>query len=128
MAEAMLSAAQSFPCEPSAVAASRRWVADVLSMWRTPSSTIDDVVLLVSELATNAVEHARSRFTVSISESELRFRVSVEDRDPRRPSLRRSGVVDLRGHGLQLVDALSHAWGTESIEGDGKLVWFEVWA
>jgi anti-sigma regulatory factor (Ser/Thr protein kinase) len=122
----MLSAARSFPCTPSSVAAARHWVADVLSPGWNGSSTTDDVVFLVSELASNAIVHAGSPFTVRISESGVRLRVSVADHDPTRPQLRRPTSDDMRGRGLQCVAALAASWGTELIEGDGKAVWFEV--
>ncbi|MEA2195943.1 MAG: Histidine kinaselike ATPase domain [Solirubrobacteraceae bacterium] len=45
----------------------RRWVRGVLSTWRVTPTVIDDVVLLVSELATNAVQHAGTVFEVALT-------------------------------------------------------------
>lgn len=74
---------RSFEPEPDQVRAARHFVIDSLRGW---ARTSDDVPLLVSELATNAVLHARSEFEVAVAVTEQRIRVEVSDRNPRLPS------------------------------------------
>jgi anti-sigma regulatory factor (Ser/Thr protein kinase) len=83
------------------------------------------VELLVSELATNAVRHARTSFEVAIWVGS-KTRVEVSDGSPVPP--RRSvgpGSGDEGGRGLILVDRLALAWGFH-LTGHGKTVWFEA--
>lgn len=86
---------------------------------------IDTCVLLVSELATNAVLHARTPFTVTI-ERDPELRVEVHDGDARLPHARDFGPESASGRGLQLVEALARRSGTVSDAGGGKSVWFEL--
>lgn len=95
-------------------------------MWRTPSLIVEDAVLLTSELATNAVRHARSAFDVALTEQDGCLRVSVGDDHPDLPTLREKPSVAVDGHGLRLVQSLSNDWGAEPVPGVGKVVWFEV--
>lgn len=81
--------------------------------------------LLASELATNAVMHANSAFTLSADVGADRLRVEVEDGSSRMPTLRRIPLQAIGGRGLHLVDVLSSRWGAEPL-GGGKRVWFEL--
>ena len=83
------------------------------------------VTLLVSELATNAVVHAGSDFTVAVSARPDAVRVEVGDASPVAPARREPGTAAFGGRGLLLVDAIASAWGTEPL-GDGKVVWAEL--
>nr|WP_042440743.1 ATP-binding protein [Streptacidiphilus albus] len=86
----------------------------------------EDVLLLVSELVTNACLHAGGPTELALHGTAGRLRVAVSDRSeqppvPRTPhSAARPG-----GHGLHLVDRLTSRWGTEPRPG-GKTVWLEV--
>jgi anti-sigma regulatory factor (Ser/Thr protein kinase) len=86
-----------------------------------------DATLLVSEVVTNAVRHARSDLVLRASMNWGRLRVSVEDREggtlPRPGSS--PGEEAESGWGLLLVEALSEAWGVETTPG-GKRVWFDL--
>ncbi|WP_328814405.1 ATP-binding protein [Nonomuraea cypriaca] len=90
----------------------------------------DDVVLLTSELATNAVLHTGSgaggSFTVTVTSSETAVRVHVADSgSDGPPCVCRTSTQSTSGRGLPLVEALSHRWGF--IREDGSTtVWFEV--
>ena len=84
-----------------------------------------DVGLVVAELATNAVVHARSGFVLTISVRGDRVRVAVRDDSPAAPDLRQPAALDTRGRGLRLVAALSCNWGAEP-DGPGKVVWAEL--
>jgi anti-sigma regulatory factor (Ser/Thr protein kinase) len=82
--------------------------------------------LAVSELATNAVLHARTPFTVAVRRTPSgRVRVEVADVSPAPVQLRRFGVSATTGRGLALVASVSHDWGVEVAERAGKTVWFE---
>ncbi len=104
----------------------RRWVREVLSTWRVTSTVIDDVVLLVSELATNAVQHAGTVFEVALTLPPGRVRASVADDNPSLPQPRSPRPSAVSGRGLKMVRSLSVGWGAEPVSGDGKVVWFEV--
>jgi hypothetical protein len=92
--------------------------------------------LLISELVTNAVCHARTtagqvtEVTVRVTGCSELVRVEVydQDPDPLPPTpLLPAGLDDLRegGMGLRLVAELATAWGSKLV-GPGKMVWFEV--
>lgn len=93
-----------------------------------PTDFVDSVVLMVSELATNAVLHAHSQFEVSIDcddEGVVVVRVSDQGRGEAEP--RNPRVTDLNGRGLQIVRALSDEWGVhEPTAMWHKSVWFSL--
>ena len=95
-----------------------------------PHSVRDDVLLLVTELVTNAVRHAgvgkdRS-LHVKVRRHERRLRVDVVDPGdgfdlaPHGPVPRGTG-----GFGLLLVERIAESWGVARGEG-GTCVWFEL--
>ena len=86
----------------------------------------EQAVLLVSELVTNAVLHARTRFTVEVEVVDDTARVSVEDSSPLPPAVRTFSDLAGSGRGLHLVEALASRWGVDSRDGAGKRVWFEL--
>lgn len=85
----------------------------------------DVAQLLVTELVTNAVVHARSEVCVGVSCSGPRIRVEVADDCPLPPRPRVPGLDDTTGRGLLLVEALAAAWGSDATDA-GKTVWFEL--
>ncbi|EFC83311.1 SpoIIE family protein phosphatase [Parafrankia sp. EUN1f] len=92
-------------------------------------SSLDDAILLVSEVVTNAVLHARSDLVLRATLEPGRLRISVEDREGSalpRPGDESTDQIDAEhGWGLLLVEALAQAWGVETTP-DGKRVWFEM--
>ncbi|WP_224278034.1 ATP-binding protein [Streptomyces sp. LS1784] len=87
----------------------------------------EDVLLMVSELVTNACLHAPGGpRELRLNWDGTRLRVEVRDDSPVAPRLRVStDPARPGGHGLRLVDRLARAWGSLP-EGEGKLVWLEV--
>ena len=85
----------------------------------------DLAVLLISELATNAVLHARTDFVVSVRIEDRRVRVEVQDANERPPVIGHTPPEATSGRGLHLVQSLSSSWGVEG-RPEGKIVWFEV--
>ncbi|MET7694408.1 ATP-binding SpoIIE family protein phosphatase [Streptomyces sp. NPDC005483] len=91
----------------------------------------DDLVLIASELVTNALIHAGSDVDLRLRVSGDRVRLEVRDSDSDPPiptaySLTDEGSARAEhGRGLYLVDALAHTWNT-SPSGRGKTVWLEM--
>jgi anti-sigma regulatory factor (Ser/Thr protein kinase) len=89
----------------------------------------DDAALLVSEICTNAIKHARSELTLRVWAEPARLRISVEDREgatlPRPGRAARGDPEAESGWGLLLVEALADAWGIQTTPG-GKRVWFDL--
>jgi anti-sigma regulatory factor (Ser/Thr protein kinase) len=114
---------RSFPASPGAVAEARAYVDDQLR--GCSAGTADAARLLVSELATNAVIHAHTPFTVSVQRDGARTRVEVCDAGIGEPCLRPVDPLAANGRGLQMLGALAESWGVEQ-NLVGKRVWFLV--
>jgi anti-sigma regulatory factor (Ser/Thr protein kinase) len=89
------------------------------------SAVADTAVLLVSELVTNAVLHARTPLHLRIRWHANRLRVEVGDGNPAHPTVQKPDPFSPGGRGLLLVDRLAPAWGVEE-KAAGKVVWFEL--
>ncbi len=83
----------------------------------------DSVRVVVSELVTNALVHARTPFTVTLSQSSRTLLLRVEDGSQEPPVLRTPGPMEDTGHGLRLVEALSRDWGHTPAPAGSKVVW-----
>lgn len=81
--------------------------------------------LLVSELATNAVQHAQSNFSVSIDETADAIRVEVRDGGGGIPVVGTPTLKDVSGRGLLIVKTMSDDFGIEMDQKD-KSVWFTL--
>jgi anti-sigma regulatory factor (Ser/Thr protein kinase) len=114
-----------FAADRGAPSEARRFVAEVLRQWGLHNPLLDDARLIVSELATNAVVHAGSPFSVVVRAADSRLRLSVRDASPAEPRIRPQGPMTDRGRGLPLVAALASSWGIEPSE-EGKVVWAEL--
>jgi anti-sigma regulatory factor (Ser/Thr protein kinase) len=113
-----------FPKSTASPGAARRFVSDWLTA-RGHTDVIDTAQLAVSELATNALVHAQSDFTVSLVRVGDIVRISVGDRSADAPVRQ---IVDDRarcGRGLAIVAALVRAFGHEFSD-DGKFVWADL--
>jgi anti-sigma regulatory factor (Ser/Thr protein kinase) len=84
---------------------------------------VEDIRLVVSELATNAMEHARTPFTVTLSASDGTVRLTVRDGSASVPVRAVPQATDVRGRGLVLVELLSREWGTSTDRPGSKSVW-----
>ena len=108
-----------FPVEPTSPEKARevtRWF--LVNRHSISTDTIDIVVLLVSELVTNAyiamTEVTSGIFCIDLSLrlfNNDRLLIEVTDSSPRVPLLQAIGPDSVNGRGLALVDNLSHQWG-----------------
>ena len=112
---------------PRSIAVARHAVARLMDpSWGIPVDVTEDVLLMVSELVTNAVLHARTAVQIAASVEPGRITVAVGDDDPfHAPRPGEPGATATSGRGMRLVDLLATAWGVHL--GDrSKVVWFEV--
>ena len=116
-------ASEEFEPDPRQVRGARRFVNKSLRSWGFDPG---DVTLMVSELATNAVLHARSPFRVTLIQRGCRLRVEVFDDNSRLPTFALVPADANSGRGLTLIQALAGAWGVETHVETGKTIWFEV--
>jgi anti-sigma regulatory factor (Ser/Thr protein kinase) len=114
------------PHTTDSVRRARRTIAAFLEPAEVPISIIDDVLLLVSELVTNAVVHAGSPAVVRLDADVERIKVAVADSDAdRTPKVVQPEPFSSSGRGVLLVDRLAARWGVEP-QRQGKVVWFEL--
>ncbi|QMU77075.1 ATP-binding protein [Streptacidiphilus sp. PB12-B1b] len=86
----------------------------------------EDVLLLVSELVTNANLHAGGAVELLLHGTKERLRVEVSDDSLQQPVPRTPYQASRPGgHGLHIIARLSDAWGSE-LRATGKSVWIEV--
>lgn len=118
-----LAAALDLPAEATAPRAARAFVRELLDT--DDAELVASVELLVSELVTNAVLHARSAPRIEVHLGQGAVRVSVRDDDPHLPRQRVPDQERPGGRGMHLVDGVASRWGAEP-DGGGKVVWFEI--
>ncbi|MFF3333861.1 SpoIIE family protein phosphatase [Streptomyces sp. NPDC002888] len=110
---------------PDAVMHARRFTSRTLRRWKVEEAS-DAVLLVVSELVTNALVHTQGPVRVDLVLRGDRVRVSVSDSSPRAPA--KPVIVDWEstgGRGLLLVEAMAESFGTVPVAG-GKQVWSEI--
>jgi len=115
----------SLPADLASAGAARRFLDSKLRQWHC-DALADSALLLVSELVTNAVLHARSRFELVVRLDGERLRVEVHDESGAQPTRKHYAVSAGTGRGLMLVERLADRWGVDSSGGAGKRVWFEL--
>ena len=116
--------------DPAEVGRARRWARSRLagSGIGADEPLAETLILLVSELVTNAVVHTGCPAVLRLSlpgadaAEEVTVRLEVADRSGRAPVPRCAGDEATGGRGLALVDGLADRWGW-STEGAGKRIW-----
>ncbi|MCQ4080702.1 ATP-binding protein [Streptomyces sp. RB6PN25] len=126
--------------DPAEVSRARRWARSRLagSGIGADEPLAETLLLLISELVTNAVVHtgcpavlrmlfpgAETSEAGPVPGGAGTVRVEVADSSDRPPSPRHARGDDTGGRGLELVDGLADRWGWQR-EGSGKHIWCEV--
>jgi MEDS: MEthanogen/methylotroph, DcmR Sensory domain len=104
--------------------AARHFVTGTLRQWGGPwdeAMLAVDAGIVATELATNAVLHARSDFTIAVSQRPGAVRIAVRDAVS-------AGLppVAAPGHGLAVLEKVAARWGAEPLPAGGKQVWAEL--
>ncbi|MFD5103304.1 ATP-binding protein, partial [Streptomyces albidochromogenes] len=129
-------ASVTLPSEPASVSAARRYVAEILGEWGMPprSDAAETVRLIVSELATNAVQHTFGQsptFTVDVRLDRYEhLRIGVTDSHPRWPRRLPAAVQQDNGRGIVIIRCLTAECGgkvsVQPTREGGKTVWIEL--
>jgi anti-sigma regulatory factor (Ser/Thr protein kinase) len=108
-----------------AVPHTRERVAAVLAEWGLTGEPVEPTMLVVTELLSNAIDHARGPVRLSVELSAETVHVEVCDATPDAPQLQPPDPTRARGRGVHLVEALSLHWGWTP-DPPGKVVWADV--
>lgn len=113
------------PPDASSAGLARRFVRDTCERWGVEES-VDELLLVVSELVTNALVHAGTGCSLRLTWRGDAVRVDVTDEGGGDPDPQLAATDDEHGRGLFLISAMSSAWGVEPADGGGKSIWAEL--
>lgn len=117
-------ASLALPAEPASVAVGRMFIRTTLMGWGL-EALCEEVVLVGSELITNALLHTDSPPRVSLSLiAGSHLRLEIEDESTIRPRRRPYTSDATTGRGMVLVESMVSRWGVHPRR-DGKTVWCE---
>jgi anti-sigma regulatory factor (Ser/Thr protein kinase) len=109
----------------SAVPFARDQLTRVLAEWGLVGEAGEPTQLVVTELMSNAIDHAHPPIQLTVSFPGESVRVEVHDASAEPPRQQSHDPWRVRGRGLQMVDALSPQWGWTN-DDTGKTVWADV--
>lgn len=115
---------RTFPAVAPSVREARRFVAQTLS--EAPVEALNDILVMVSELATNVVQHAVTNFSLAVHHTQGEVCVEVSDFGRGSPQLQPPADAASHGRGLQIVNLLATQWGVRDETDAGKTVWFTL--
>ncbi|MFF5668770.1 ATP-binding protein [Streptomyces hygroscopicus] len=109
--------------KPQSAALARQMVRTVLDTWHL-HQFVGEAEHVMSELVSNAVDHARGRYMrVTVTRvGERRVRLEVIDKSHDKPELKTALPTDEHGRGLAVIDAFSELWGVDTLQW-GKRIW-----
>jgi anti-sigma regulatory factor (Ser/Thr protein kinase) len=112
------------PADSAAIGRARRFAAAFLQEQGMAELT-ETVVLLVSELVTNAILHSGSKAELRLVLTDAGLRAECRDTSSATPFVKQYSETATTGRGMVIVDALAKSWGAETDEA-GKVVWFTL--
>ncbi|QJY49051.1 STAS domain-containing protein [Pseudonocardia broussonetiae] len=115
----------SFDTSPGVAQQARITAARAASAWGVDGDSVRDLLIVVTELVSNAVEHARTPSTLALHLHGSVVHVAVSDASTALPVVRPFDPRAARGRGMQMVEAVSARWGHRTTT-RGKTVWAEV--
>lgn len=119
-------ATHQFPRHRRSVGRARVTLREQLAIWHIEGELVDRATLLLSELATNAVNAKTApgrEIQVRLVLTGRELRIEVADASDEQPVMRQASNDDESGRGLALVATLADSWGVEPRDVVGKVVW-----
>jgi anti-sigma regulatory factor (Ser/Thr protein kinase) len=116
---------------PTSASFARSQARNVLAEWRLPRDMVSDSEMVVSELATNALQATWTLdqpqpIALWLLASRRRLTIEVWDRHPGVPVRRQATADSESGRGLAIVEAYSSRWGVRRATSRVKAVWCEL--
>lgn len=110
---------------PSEIPEVRRRVGTLLAEWGVDGDAAQPTLLVITELLTNAIEHASAPIHLTLKWGHTFVQVEVHDNAAGAPRAHAHDPAVARGHGLQIVEglALRRGWTPEQ---HGKTIWADV--
>lgn len=102
------------------VAGMRRITEAHLRLWAIHGPLAENIVLVLSELVTMAVEHGHGAVSLFVGYAEDKLRIEVTDGNPTPAQRRACDDSDVSGRGMLIVTVLAQEWGVTQ---DGKTTW-----
>jgi anti-sigma regulatory factor (Ser/Thr protein kinase) len=112
------------PATPASVPEGRAFLGKALTGWDC-GRMADDARLLLSEILTNAVQHATGPIGLHLCRTATDLTVEISDHSPHLPQPRSATEDEESGRGLILVRALADSWGVRPTDA-GKTTWFTL--
>jgi anti-sigma regulatory factor (Ser/Thr protein kinase) len=97
-----------------------------LADWRIESTAADNARIVLGELVTNAYQHSRDVFTLTLNLHNDRILIEVWDCTDAVPEVAMPDDHAVNGRGVFMVDALAKEWGVRHEEQGGKTVWATI--
>ncbi|HSY14702.1 MAG TPA: ATP-binding protein [Jatrophihabitantaceae bacterium] len=117
-----------YPGDITAPARARHFCAEHLSQVLGSSTAaqdmIADLVLVTSELVTNAFNAGSHEICVDLCRHGDRIQLAVHDHSTQLPAIREAAAHEDRGRGLAIVASIAGGWQVEQTH-DGKVVWLD---
>jgi two-component sensor histidine kinase len=110
---------------PAQLAELRAQLRHLANRWALPDDCTDRLVMIVNELVSNAIDHARTNCDITVRHTRSIVRILVADDSPLPPRMPSRDINAARGRGLQMVQALANRWGWTARR-RGKTVWAAV--
>lgn len=119
---------RTFRADAAEVPITRHFVADVLE--RAGLEATDEVMLVTSELVTNAVVHGSDPLEIHVEVDDCRLHLEVVDcgNEPPDPARIMPASAARGGRGLPLVDCLTDQWGACRDPRGRTMVWADLQA
>lgn len=111
--------------------AAREFATTTLRSWGL-ADLVDDAVVIISELVTNAIRHGLPPYAAAAGEPPIKLTLVrqggfvvciVSDPSDQCPKVRAADDICENGRGLHVIEALSRVWGWTPLPGIGKAVW-----
>jgi anti-sigma regulatory factor (Ser/Thr protein kinase) len=115
--------AWTFANSPEIVSQARKKATDQLTRWGVSEDVIDNTVLIVSELVTNAVRYSEGPIELRLILGDTLV-CEITDDSNTAPHLRRALNMDENGRGLFITAQLTQRWGVRPAD-QGKTLWAE---
>lgn len=135
--EVPTSSSMAVPHGPAGVGQARHRMREQLRRGGVPESVVDDAILILSELLSNACRHGRPLGHAEVGDGDVRAawhvdpsgRLTVEVTDgggPTRPVPSTPSVTARGGRGLNIISALAQEWGVRDGAAGEVTVWVVV--